>query len=496
MQNLENTMCLKRKTQGLYRPQSIAELKINFKNILNEYDNISVFSQGKNWGYGCKTPPKDDSFLIDLSLCNKILFFDEYHGVITLEPGVTYGELAKYLKDNGNEWLSPVHGGGPDCSVLGNALERGYGITPHSDHFGAVISLKALLSNGEYYERTFAKMGLNNLDRLFKYGLGPYYEGLFTQSGVGIVTEITIRLAKMPEHMEMFYFNIYNEDDLLKVVNAIKKSKQELGTILGGINLINRERSLSMIIDYPLERIVNREELDEEFLKEHANSYKLTPWFVIGMIYGPKDLASVAKKRIIKNFKGIKIRKFFYNTKNRKILLKVGKFFKKIGLKEMSKILSMLDDAFMVLNGRPNYVALKLAYWKNTNKELSSKEILNPSLDNCGLIWYAPLVEMNSKSVNSYINFIKEASSKFNFNTIITLTTVDDLIFDSTIPILFNKDDELDAKRAMDFYQYLLKTGRELGFYPYRLNVDSQKDIDFQNEKFNLKYVMKGRYGN
>lgn len=493
---INNTMGIDREIGSVYVPESIDELKRNFKNLLSSHKNISVFSQGKNWGYGCKAPAQNGSLQIDLSKCRSILHFDNYHGVITLEPGVTYGELADYLRVNGDAWLAPVHGGGPGCSVVGNALERGYGITPHSDHFGAVISLKALLSNGEFYERTLEKLGLGRLDKLFKYGLGPYYEGLFTQSGVGIVTEMTIRLAKRAEQVEMFYFNIQNGADLPDVVDAIKKTKQTLGSVVGGINLINRERCLSMTIEYPVEKILSREKIDQLFLDEQAKKYKLTSWLVIGMIYGPQSVTKAAKKEILKNFKDIKKRKFFYNNQNRKLFLSLGNLLHKIGLSELKGLLKILDDAFMVLNGKPNTVALKLAYWKNLNKNYLSQENLNPSNDNCGLIWYAPLVEMKPECVIRYIEFINEASKKFNFNSIITMTTVDDLVFDSTIPILFNKEDPIDQKRALDFYLYLLEHGKSLGFFPYRLNVVSQQHIDFQNHLFNLDYVMKGRYGN
>jgi 4-cresol dehydrogenase (hydroxylating) len=495
MMKIKNTMNIERYVDEVYAPESIEVLRDNFKEILRKFENISVFSQGKNWGYGCKSPVNSGGLLIDLSKCNKILFFDKDHGVITLEPGVTYGQLSTFLEENGDEWLAPVHGGGPHCSVVGNALERGYGITPYSDHFGAVITLKALLSNGEFYERTLEKMGLTHLDRLFKYGVGPYYEGLFTQSGVGIVTQLTIRLAKKPEYVEMFYFNILEESDLDNVILAIKKSKQELGTIVGGINLINRERCLSMSLNYPIDKIIDRGPIDEVQLALQAKKYKLTNWLVIGMMYGPKSVIAAAKKRVLSNFKEIKKRKFFYNKSNRGTYLKIGSIFKSLGFAEIQKLIKILDDAYLVLNGRPNNVALKLAYWKNLDRNLVHNEILSPSEDNCGLIWYAPLVEMKPDSVIRYINFVSEASVKFNFNSLITLTTVDDLVFDSTIPILFNKEDELDTKKAMDYYKYLLEEGRKLGFYPYRLNVETQKDLDFQNDKFGLKYVMKGRYG-
>jgi hypothetical protein len=50
-------------------------------------------------------------------------------------------------------FLVPVTGAGPNCSLLGNALERGDGVVPHADHFGAVTALAAVLPDGEMYPR-------------------------------------------------------------------------------------------------------------------------------------------------------------------------------------------------------------------------------------------------------------------------------------------------------------------------------------------------------
>jgi hypothetical protein len=54
--------------------------------------------------------------------------------VVTLEPGVTQARLHEFLCDGKYPYLVPVTGAGPNCSIVGNAIERGYGITPWVDH--------------------------------------------------------------------------------------------------------------------------------------------------------------------------------------------------------------------------------------------------------------------------------------------------------------------------------------------------------------------------
>ena len=74
--------------------------------------------------------------------------------MVTVEPGVTQAKLSAYLDTHGYSFLVPVTGTGSNCSLLGNALERGYGVTPQTDHFGAVTDMEAVLADGSIYRTT------------------------------------------------------------------------------------------------------------------------------------------------------------------------------------------------------------------------------------------------------------------------------------------------------------------------------------------------------
>ena len=127
---------------------------------------VYPISTGKNWGYGTALPARHGCVIIDLSALQRIIHFDAELGVITLEPGVTQGMLADFLEAGNHPYLVPVTGAGPKGGLLGNALERGYGVTPHVDHFGAVTDLEAVLADGSLYRTALREAGGEELARM------------------------------------------------------------------------------------------------------------------------------------------------------------------------------------------------------------------------------------------------------------------------------------------------------------------------------------------
>ena len=55
---------------------------------------VHPISTGHNWGYGSASTSDARCVLMDLSGMERILGFDEELSVVTLEPGVTQGDLA------------------------------------------------------------------------------------------------------------------------------------------------------------------------------------------------------------------------------------------------------------------------------------------------------------------------------------------------------------------------------------------------------------------
>ncbi|MFZ4700305.1 MAG: FAD-binding oxidoreductase, partial [Candidatus Methylumidiphilus sp.] len=252
-------------------------------------------STGRNWGYGTNCPVRDGNVVVDLSAMNRIVDFDEESGLLTVEPGVTQRQLANFFHGKDHPYLIPVTGAGPDCSLLGNALERGYGITPYADHFGAVTSLEAVLPNGEIYRPVLDRLGGQAVDRAFKWGLGPYVDGLFTQGNFGIVTQMTIALAPMPERVEAFFFSVKNPDSLAEAVARVRLALREVGGVSGSINLMNRHRMLAMMEPYPHDHLDDSGLITEEWLAAAARRNMVTAWTGVGALYGNRKVVAAAR---------------------------------------------------------------------------------------------------------------------------------------------------------------------------------------------------------
>ncbi len=109
---------------------------------------IYPISTGKNWGYGDLCAPVAGCLLLDLSRMNRILEVDVALAYAVVEPGVTQGQLAEHLEEQSLPLMVDATGAGPDASLIGNTLERGFGHTAYGDRSAHVACLEAVLPDG------------------------------------------------------------------------------------------------------------------------------------------------------------------------------------------------------------------------------------------------------------------------------------------------------------------------------------------------------------
>lgn len=433
-------------------------------------------STGKNWGYGCSTPVRNGAALLDLSGLNRIVAFDEALGTVTLEPGVTQRQLRAYLDQRGLPFLVPVTGAGPDCSLLGNALERGYGITPQTDHFLSLQSLEAVLPDGTWYRSPLAEIGGATLGSAFKWGIGPYLDGLFTQSGLGVVTQATFALTRRPECVEAFFFWVESDEQLEATAEAVHGILRDLPGLVSAINLLNRERILSMMIPYPHELTPPDKAIPEADVARLAKQNQISAWMGLGGLYGTKKTVAAAKAEIKRRLSHVSKRTLFVNgALMGKARRWAGWLPGRLGA-VLDRIVKAVSGTIDILEGRPSEVALPLAYWRSGTKPAAG-QAPDPTKDGCGLLWHAPLVPMNSATVRAHVELVKQRCHANGLNALITLTTVSDRCFDSSVPLLFDRHDAAQVARALTCQRELVEQGRPLGLVPYRLGTHAMEQL-------------------
>lgn len=437
---------------------------------------IYPISTGRNWGYGSALPVRDGCVIVDLSALRKILHFDAELGAVTVEPGVTQGMLADFLRAGGHDFLVPVTGAGPTCSLLANALERGYGITPHTDHFGAVTDLEAVLPDGSVYCTALRESGGDEVARLFKWGIGPYSAGLFTQSGFGIVTRVTILLARRPEAVKACLFSLEDDALLEPAVECIRSIVSSLRGTVGGVNLMNRHRVLAMSAPFPADRLDTSGLIPPDVIEAMGRQYQILPWTGFGSLYGTPRMVAAAQQEMRARLKGIASRVLFLSPGQAAGLARLAGRVPGPAMRRLAGTAGTLARSLQLVAGQPNETALPLAYWRNPQAP-SGEEFRNPSRDGCGLIWYAPLVPMKPASVRGYVQMVREVTARHRIEPLITLTSVGETLFDSTVPLIFERQDPDRGADAWACYNKLLEAGRALGYFPYRVGTPTMAQL-------------------
>lgn len=183
--------------------------------IANAYQiPLWTIATGRNLGYGGSSPVYSGSVVVDLKRMNRILEVDDKIHYAVVEPGVSYFDLYRHIQERGLKvWIDPADPGWG--SPMGNALERGGGRTPMRDHWDAVCGLEVVLANGEVLRTGMGAMPNSEVWHHYKYGFGPYVDGLFSQSNFGIVTRMGIWLMPAPEGYRDGRVMVAQHDDLI-----------------------------------------------------------------------------------------------------------------------------------------------------------------------------------------------------------------------------------------------------------------------------------------
>src|SRR5207245_670353 len=72
--------------------------------------------------------------------------------------------------------------------------------------------------------------------------------------------------------------------------------------------------------------------------------------------------------------------------------------------------------------------------------------------------------------VRRYTDLVTEICTNHGIEPLITMTSLSDRCFDSSVPLLFDRRDADQTTRAQSCYRALLEAGRRDGFLPYRVS--------------------------
>lgn len=234
---------------AILRPADRAQVQACMRIAHQHEIPVRPTSRGRNWGYGSRAPARD-AVLLDLARLDRIVDFDERLAYVTVEPGVTFRQLATFLRDARARVFASVTGGPAEGSVVANALERGDGSGPLGDRIAHACGMEVVLATGECLETGFARFPGSPVAPLATGGVGPSLDGLFAQSDLGVVTRMTVWLAPYPAHFVLVGVTVDDDDELPAVVDSLRELRLA-GVTPATTPLWNDVKALSLVTRYP-----------------------------------------------------------------------------------------------------------------------------------------------------------------------------------------------------------------------------------------------------
>ncbi len=411
--------------------------------VANKYHvPLYVVSTGKNWGIGSKLPVKNGCALVILSEMKNIIEVNEKYRYAIIEPGVTQKKLSDYLLKNTNLML-PSTGSAENTSIVGNVLDRGSVFFNHRYDF--LTGLEVLLGNGKVVRTGFWHYFNSNQTKtpIFFHppGVGPDINGIFTQSNLGIVTAMVVRLK--PRIPSTIVYAELKEDNFVAFIDAFIRLKEN-NLIHNWLMITNKNDPRTTV----------------------ANQFNYTgDWSAIFNFHGTEEIRKLCRKEVEQEISQLCHHLSFLNSN--------------IEEKSAHRYYTVLQ---MLSNGIPsNYSIETMGEMNNFDFKNSDYEI-----DFCkkisGFRAVAPAIPFEAMAMKEVIYLVNKVSEEFQVTPFHNFVSIGEMAIEGLFRVYFDREKEEEITKAHQWTEQLNKELEKIGIYPYRMSIKEMNHFSNRQE--------------
>ncbi|MDQ6701425.1 MAG: FAD-binding oxidoreductase, partial [Acidobacteriota bacterium] len=411
----------------------------------------------------------DGCALLDLGRMKKIVDFHEERAYVTVEPGVSQQDLHNFLRRRKSKLWMDATGSSPECSLIGNAAERGFGHTPYGDHFNHVCGLEVVLANGDYMETGFGRFPNAVAAPLYRWGVGPYLDGLFSQSNFGIITRMTVWLMPRPEYFQAFFFRCDTQEEFGRVVDALRPLRLD-GTLRSAVHIGNDYKVLAGMQNYPWEETQGQTPLSTVVMERLRQQLNIGCWNGSGALYGTRNQVTEAR-RLLRRALSRKISKLqFLDEKRLRVAGRFARGYRLATGWDIRRTIELARPIFGLMRGVPTSHSIASAYWR---KPSPAPKDMDPDRDRCGLLWAAPVLPIDGRLALAFAREISAVMLSHGFEPLISMTLLTERTLSCIISITYDRDLPGEDQKAMECYRAVMDLASQRGYYSYRLGIQS-----------------------
>jgi 4-cresol dehydrogenase (hydroxylating) flavoprotein subunit len=426
-------------------------------------------SRGRNWGLGSRVPTGPGQCVLDLKRMNRIVDYNPANATLTIEPGVTFQQVADFLRDQQSDLFLAAIGGPADASVLANTLERGDALGPVGDRARYCCGLEVVLPNGELLTTGFDAYRGSLVGKIAPYGLGPALEGLFFQSNLGIVTKMSVWLARKPHSFRIFMFATRSEQQIVNAVAAARDLQQR--GVIGdtSCSVWNVYRFATTQMSYPWQAGQPLSS-PEELLQRLPRAWRGTKWVGFLGVYSPSALHGLASEWLVRKALRGKVSRLTIVSPARAWLGRVLR--RPLRYLTGIDVGGLLDNMYFhsVFLGNPSTMGPSSTYWRKRNAPIRRDD---PDRDRCGLHWVCVALPFSGEHVAKITQIVETVSLEHKLEPMCMFFAMSQWYMKSFIVIMFDRDVADEEQRARACHDQILRRLMDAGYSPVRLGIQS-----------------------
>jgi 4-cresol dehydrogenase (hydroxylating) len=430
---------------------------------------LHAVSCGRNWGYGDRCPATTGQVILDLGAMNRIIAVDAQLAYAIIEPGVSQGQLAAYLAAHHPQLMCDASGAGPDASVLGNLIERGFGHSRYGDRLSHSADLEIVLGDGRIIHTGFGAWQGAHAAPVFRGGLGPSLDGLFTQSHLGILTRATVWLLPVPAAVRVGIITLDRREAGPELVEALRPLRLA-GQLPCTLHLFNDLRLLGAVTRFPYDRLDGRRSLDladPALLAELMRAHLLPAWAASLVLTGSRRVVAAQLadlKAVVRRVRGAKLIAMSPTMAKRLLGLLDGLQWLP-GMAKQRDRLGKFELLARLQIGQPDHRSLLGGHWRGRQQPGADCDPLDSG---AGMYWVSPVLPMNAEHMERVQALSRTVFHRHGFEYQVTFGMVSDRALCAVTTIPFDGASAEEGARARACHDELVAAAAAAGYYPYR----------------------------
>lgn len=430
---------------ALLKPQNTAQLA-QILAVANTWKTpVYTYSRGFNWGLGSKLPVQNGCALVELSALNSILEINEQFHYAIVEPGVSQAQLVKAIEDKGLSVMLNVTGSAPITSVLANMLERGSGFMEH--RINDLRGMEVMLADGSLVKSGFWHLPESSREiHHYRFGLGADWQGLFSQSNLGIVTKAVVNLYPKKEVQKMLWCKV----DQTQLPHFVEITAD-----------LYQRRYL-----YSITHIGN----DKRMKIENRNPGNSTIWTSMAMVQGSESFVKFLENEIPTLLAG-QVQSMGFMNKEEADAMGIG-------------------PIYGCHVGQPTDYFMKAMY-QSVGDHLD-REDLQIDLGRYGMLCCLPVIPAKAADIQGAVEILDSIDRDFGIIPAGTLNPINDLYLEAVINIYFDRTQPEAVAAAHKANLEMHRRFYEDGYRFYRFDVKTMQEyLDPSDPHWQLVHRLK-----